>query len=64
MHRLWLEVTSDPKFAGAHHYHVVALALEELQRELSTEAREPLLTKLLEEMHRGDESSGSLPSGD
>jgi hypothetical protein len=64
MHRLWLEVTSDPKFAGAHHYHVVALALEELQRELSTDDREKLLTKLLEEMHRADDTAGSLPSGD
>jgi hypothetical protein len=38
MHKLWLDITSDPRFAGAHHYHIVALALEEeLQRELSTE---------------------------
>jgi amino acid transporter len=64
MHRLWLEVTSDPKFAGAHHYHVVALALEELQRELSTDQREKLLAKLLEEMHRADDSVGVLPAGD
>ena len=39
MHRLWLNITCDPKFAGAHHYHIVALALEELQRELHTEQR-------------------------
>ena len=36
MHRLWLNITADPKYAGAHHYHIMALALEELQRELST----------------------------
>src|ERR1700726_1644967 len=29
MHRLWLNITADPKYAGAHHYHIVALALEE-----------------------------------
>ena len=52
MHRLWLNITADPKFAGAHHYHVVALALEELQRELSTEQRAELLQKLQEEMDR------------
>jgi amino acid transporter len=52
MHKLWLNVTSDPKFAGAHHYHIVALALEELQRELSTEQRAQLLQKLQEEMNR------------
>ena len=52
MHRLWLNITSDPKFAGAHHYHIVALALEELQRELNSEQRAQLLQKLQEEMNR------------
>jgi amino acid transporter len=52
MHKLWLDITTDPKYAGAHHYHIVALALEELQRELSTEQRAQLLQKLLEEMNR------------
>ncbi len=52
MHKLWLNITADPKFAGAHHYHIVALALDELQRELSTEERAHLLEKLHEEMNR------------
>ncbi|MGA8618244.1 MAG: APC family permease [Candidatus Sulfotelmatobacter sp.] len=56
MHKLWLDITTDTKFAGAHHYHIVALALEELRRELSTEQRAELLQKLQEEMRR---SSGS-----
>src|SRR5246500_3707861 len=51
MHRLWLNITADPKFAGAHHYHIVALALEELKRELSTEQRAQLLEKLHDEMN-------------
>jgi amino acid transporter len=55
MHKLWLNITTDPKFAGAHHYHIVALALEELQRELSTEQRTQLLQKLHEEMNRSSE---------
>jgi hypothetical protein len=50
MHKLWLNITADPKFAGAHHYHIVALALEELQRELGTEERAQLLQKLQDEM--------------
>jgi amino acid transporter/nucleotide-binding universal stress UspA family protein len=54
MHKLWLNITTDPKFAGAHHYHIVALALEELQRELSTDQRAELLQKLQEEMRRCD----------
>jgi hypothetical protein len=52
MHKLWLEITADPRFAGAHHYHIVALALEELQRELTTEQRAELLTKLQDEINR------------
>jgi amino acid transporter len=59
MHKLWLNITSDPKYAGAHHYHIVALALEELQRELSTEQRAELLQKLQEEMDRSGGGSGA-----
>jgi len=60
MHKLWLNITTDPKFAGAHHYHIVALALEELQRELSTEQRTQLLQKLQEEINRsGDEPTST-----
>src|SRR5271169_6587352 len=51
MHKLWLNITADPKYAGAHHYHIVALALEELQRELTTEQRAQLLQKLHDEMN-------------
>src|ERR1700757_1335946 len=51
MHKLWLDITTDPKFAGTHHYHIVALALDELQRELSTEQRAQLLQKLHDEMN-------------
>src|ERR1700722_5416242 len=58
MHKLWLNITCDPRFAGAHHYHIVALALEELQRELSTEQRALLLAKLHEEIDRST-TSGS-----
>jgi len=54
MHKVWLDITSDPKYAGAHHYHIVALALEELQRELHSDQRAQLLAKLLDEMHRDD----------
>jgi amino acid transporter len=54
MHKLWLDITTDPKYAGAHHYHIVALALEELRRELSTEQRTDLLQKLQEEMRRSE----------
>jgi Amino acid permease len=53
LHNLWLQITTDPKFAAAHHYHIVALALEELKRELGSEQGAALLDKLREEMQRG-----------
>jgi Amino acid permease len=52
MHRVWLDITCDPKYCGLHHYHVVALALEQLQRELRGDRRAELLAKLLDELHR------------
>jgi amino acid transporter len=62
MHQLWLNITADPKFAGAHHYHIVALALEELKRELSTEQRAGLLQKLQEEMNAPARDEGEEES--
>jgi len=56
MHKLWLDITADPKFAGAHHYHIVALALEELKRELNTEQKAQLLAKLQDEMNTSGEN--------
>ncbi len=57
MHKVWLDVTSDPRYAGAHHYHIVALALEELRRELNGDERAQVLAKLLDEMHRDADST-------
>jgi hypothetical protein len=57
MHKVWLDVTADPRFAGAHHYHVVALALEELERELHGDKRSELLAKLEQEMRQGGDNS-------
>jgi len=62
MHQLWLNITADPKFAGAHHYHIVALALEELKRELSTEQRAQLLQKLQDEMNALTRTENKLDS--
>jgi len=61
MHKLWLAITADPKFAGAHHYHIVALALEELQRELTTDQRAQLLAKLQDEMGRREGNKAVPP---
>ena len=52
MHKLWLDVTSEPRLAGAHHYHIVAVALQELKGELNSDQRAEALAKLLDEMYR------------
>jgi hypothetical protein len=56
MHNVWLDVTKDPRFAGAHHYHVVALALEQLQQELKGGERKELLDRLEKEIHKDDDN--------
>ena len=61
MHKVWLDVTKDPRFAGAHHYHIVALALEQLQKDLKGSERTELLDKLEKEM-RASEDDSSPPS--
>jgi amino acid transporter len=56
LHHLWLEITSDPRFAGAHHYHIVAVALEELERDLHNEkTRQEVLQKLWDELQKRSE---------
>lgn len=52
LHHIWLEVTSDPRFAGAHHYHVVAVALEELERKLRGADKDEVLEKLWHELQK------------
>jgi nucleotide-binding universal stress UspA family protein len=59
LHRLWLEITGDPKFAGAHHYHIVSLALEELRKDLEGDRRQQVLDKLINEMRRGSDGRSS-----
>jgi len=61
MHSVWLDITSDPKYCGAHHYHIVALALEELRRELNSDLRAELLAKLLDEMNGDKPPSQGCP---
>lgn len=58
LHRIWLEITSDPRFAGAHHYHIVAAALEELEQELQGPKRREVMDRLWQEIQkRSDDES-------
>jgi amino acid transporter/nucleotide-binding universal stress UspA family protein len=64
MHKVWLDVTKDPRFAGAHHYHVVALALEELERELQSGQRAELLDRLEKEVQEPNKDDSPPSSAD
>jgi amino acid transporter len=64
MHNVWLDVTTDPRYCGAHHYHIVALALEELRRELNSDQRAEVLSKLLDEMHKDESLKGETKGPD
>jgi amino acid transporter len=50
LHKIWLEITSNPEYRGLHHYHVVALALRELERELKSGNRDQILELLQNEL--------------
>jgi amino acid transporter len=67
LHKIWLEITANPEYRGLHHYHVVALALRELERELKSGNRDQVLELLQNELiyqaeserwrqHRGDKT--------
>ena len=50
LHKIWLDITSNPEYRGVHHYHVVALALRELERELKSGNRHQVLELLENEL--------------
>jgi hypothetical protein len=50
LHKIWLEITANPEYRGLHHYHVVALALKELERELKSGNRVQIFELLQNEL--------------
>ena len=56
MHDIWRELTCDPKFAHLHHYHVVSVALQELNARLHSAERDQALSELEEEVDREDDT--------
>jgi hypothetical protein len=54
MHEIWLHVTRDREFSNLHHYHVVAVALRELNDRLHGHGREKALEDLKDEIDRDD----------
>jgi amino acid transporter len=54
MHDIWLNVTRDRDFVQLHHYHVVAVALRELNDRLSGKDREKVLDDLKQDIDHDD----------
>lgn len=53
LHKLWKEVTTDPRYRELHHYHVLNVALQELTDRLHNGAyREDVLKEISDEMQR------------
>jgi hypothetical protein len=56
MHEIWLHVTRDREFGNLHHYHVVSVALRELNDRLHGHGRERALEDLKDEIDRDDQT--------
>ncbi len=53
LHKLWKEITSDPRYRELHHYHVLNVALQELTDRLHNGAyRDDVLKEISDEMQR------------
>ncbi|PYX81188.1 MAG: APC family permease [Acidobacteria bacterium] len=50
LHKIWLEITSDPRYRSLHHYSIVSVALHELERDLNSGNREQILELLQNEL--------------
>ena len=56
MHDIWLHLTRDPNYSHLHHYHVVSVALKELNSRLQGSERAEALADLQEELDRDDDT--------
>jgi len=56
MHDIWLHLTRDPDYSHLHHYHVVSVALKELNARLNSDERAQALADLQEELDRDDDT--------
>ena len=53
LHSLWREATADPKFRELHHYHVLNVALQEMEKRMHNGAeRDEVMKDLEDEMCR------------
>ena len=64
LHGLWKEVTSDPKYRGLHHYHVLNVALQEMKSRMHDhgDKKEDVMNDIFNEMNRN--SDGPIAEDD
>jgi hypothetical protein len=70
LHSLWKEATRDPEFRELHHYHVLNVALQEMEKRMHDQTqRDEVMKDILEEMRRPcgptlpDEGASSTKTG-
>jgi len=54
VHDVWLKLTARPEFRRLHHYHVIAVAMDRLRRDLESDQRQQVLKQLHDDLHRRD----------
>jgi amino acid transporter len=59
LHKIWLDVSENPKLASLHHYHIIGMALERLQERLQGPQREEILELLDRELHKPDQDDNA-----
>jgi len=57
LHGLWKEATTDPRFRELHHYHVLNVALQEMQERMHNSAyRDQVMKEVHDEMCRSSQA--------
>ena len=53
LHSLWKEVTTDPRYRGLHHYHVLNVALQEMKSRMHNgDRKDDVMNDIFAEMNR------------
>jgi amino acid transporter len=50
LHRVWLEMTKDPELAALHHFHIVRLAVKDMEARLKGPERQRIIEEMREEL--------------
>ncbi|HYE23666.1 MAG TPA: APC family permease [Clostridia bacterium] len=64
LHKLWLEASARPELASLHHYHIVRIALEELEAKMRDNRRDEVLQELKQQVEGRQKPGPPLEGGD